>query len=55
MERVRLYERTKLEYEDIFHDKIEPYSEVNIVGKITSNLRVFEKVKRGSIVKMELV
>jgi hypothetical protein len=39
----------------IFRDKIEPYSEVNIVGTITSNLELFEKVKRGSRIKMELV
>ncbi|MFB0563139.1 MAG: cyclophilin-like fold protein [Candidatus Lokiarchaeia archaeon] len=39
----------------IFIEKIEPYSQVNIVGKITSNLEMFEKVKRGSIIRMELV
>lgn len=39
----------------IFFEEVEPYSQVNIVGKITSNLEIFEKVKRGSRIKMELV
>ena len=39
----------------IFFEEIEPYSQVNIVGKITSNLEIFEKVKRGSRIKMELI
>jgi hypothetical protein len=38
----------------IFFGEIEPYSQVNIVGKITSNLEMFEKVKRGNRIKMEL-
>ncbi|MGQ9720341.1 MAG: hypothetical protein ACUVXA_03355 [Candidatus Jordarchaeum sp.] len=39
----------------MFVDKIEPYSEVNIVGKVTRNLEMFEKVKRGNIIKIELI
>ncbi len=39
----------------LFLDKIEPYSEVNIVGNITNNMEIFEKAKRGSIIKMELI
>jgi hypothetical protein len=38
----------------IFIEEIEPYSQVNIVGTITSNLNMFENVKRGSRIKMEL-
>nr|MDO8079972.1 cyclophilin-like fold protein [Candidatus Freyarchaeota archaeon] len=39
----------------VFFEEIEPYSEVNIVGKVTSNLELFRKVKRGAKIKMRLV
>ncbi|MBS7250225.1 MAG: hypothetical protein KIH08_06495 [Candidatus Freyarchaeota archaeon] len=39
----------------IFFKPIEPYSDVNIVGKITKNLQVFEKVKRGNKIEMRLI
>ncbi|MEM3587639.1 MAG: cyclophilin-like fold protein [Candidatus Jordarchaeaceae archaeon] len=39
----------------IFYDKIEPYSEVNIVGNITSNLELFKKVRRGAKIEMRLI
>ncbi|MGQ9722752.1 MAG: cyclophilin-like fold protein [Candidatus Jordarchaeum sp.] len=39
----------------VFRDKIEPYSEVNIVGKVTKNLEMFSRVKRGYLIRVELV
>jgi hypothetical protein len=37
----------------IFHDKVEPYSDVNIIGRITEGLALFGKVKLGTTVTME--
>ncbi len=39
----------------VFHDKIEPYSEVNIVGRVTRNLEVFSRVRRGDLIRVELI
>jgi hypothetical protein len=39
----------------VFFEEIEPYSEVNIVGKVTSNLELFRRVKRGAKIEMRLV
>jgi hypothetical protein len=38
----------------IFYGKSQPYSPVNILGKITSNLEIFKQVKSGITVRVEL-
>jgi hypothetical protein len=37
----------------VFYDKVEPYSDVNIVGRITEGLGLFSKVKQGTIVTLD--
>jgi hypothetical protein len=37
----------------IFYGTSQPYSSVNVVGKITENLDLFRSVKEGSIVRVE--
>ena len=37
----------------IFWGNTQPYSPVNIVGKVTKNLELFEKVKRGTKIFIE--
>lgn len=37
----------------IFWDKIKPYSEVNVVGKITKNLDLFKQIKSMSRIVIE--
>ena len=37
----------------VFWDKVKPYSEVNIMGKITKNLDVFKQAKNMSRVVLE--
>jgi hypothetical protein len=37
----------------IFYGKSQPYSPVNIVGKITRNLELFASVKSGKTIKIE--
>jgi hypothetical protein len=39
----------------IFYGKSQPYSPVSILGKITSNLELFEQVKSGSTIRVELL
>jgi hypothetical protein len=39
----------------IFYGKSQPYSPVSILGKITSNLELFERVKSGSTIRVELL
>ncbi|KON33235.1 MAG: hypothetical protein AC479_05310 [miscellaneous Crenarchaeota group-6 archaeon AD8-1] len=39
----------------IFFGKSQPYSPVNILGKITKNLKIFKKVKSGDTIKVELI
>ena len=39
----------------IFYDESQPYSPVNIIGKITINLELFAKVKSGSVIRVERV
>jgi len=39
----------------IFHGESQPYSPVNIVGKITKNLELFARVKSGSVIRVERV
>lgn len=37
----------------IFHGESQPYSPVNILGKITSNLEIFGRIKSGTKIKLE--
>jgi hypothetical protein len=37
----------------IFHGESQPYSPVNIVGRVTKNLELFERVKSGSVIRVE--
>jgi len=37
----------------IFYGDSQPYSPVNIIGEVTKNLELFNKVKSGSIIKVE--
>jgi len=37
----------------IFYGDSKPYSPVNIVGKLTKNLELFERVKSGSVIRVE--
>jgi len=37
----------------IFYGESQPYSPVNIVGKVTKNLELFERVKSGSVMRVE--
>lgn len=37
----------------IFYGESQPYSPVNIIGKITSNLEIFAKTKSGTRIKVE--
>ena len=37
----------------IFYGESQPYSSVNIVGKVTKNLELFAKVKSGSAIRVE--
>ena len=39
----------------VFFGESQPYSSVNILGKITKNLELFEKVKSGATIKVELL
>lgn len=38
----------------VFYGQSQPYSSVNILGKITKNLELFKQVKSGAIIKVEL-
>ena len=38
----------------IFFSKSQPYSPVNILGKITCNLEIFKQVKSGLTIKVQL-
>ena len=37
----------------VFYGESQPYSPVNIVGKVTKNLELFERVKSGSVIRVE--
>ena len=37
----------------IFYGESQPYSPVNIVGRVTRNLELFECVKSGSVIRVE--
>jgi hypothetical protein len=39
----------------IFYGQSQPYSSVNIIGKVTKNLELFAQVKSGATIKVELV
>ena len=39
----------------IFYGTSQPYSPVNILGKVTSNLDVFKQVKSGTKIRIELL
>jgi len=39
----------------VFYGKSQPYSPVSILGKITSNLEIFEHVKSGTRIRVQLV
>jgi len=39
----------------VFYGKSQPYSPVSILGKITSNLEIFEQVKSGTRIRVQLV
>jgi hypothetical protein len=39
----------------VFYGKSQPYSSVNILGKITKNLELFEQVKSGATIKVDLL
>jgi uncharacterized protein len=39
----------------VFYGKSQPYSPVNILGKITKNLELFKTAKSGTAVKVELM
>jgi len=37
----------------IFYGESQPYSPVNIVGRVMKNLELFERVKSGSVIRVE--
>jgi hypothetical protein len=39
----------------IFYGESQPYSPVNIIGKVTNNLELFAKVKSGSVIRVEKI
>jgi len=39
----------------VFHGETQPYSPVNILGKVTRNLEVFKQVKSGTKIRVELL
>jgi len=39
----------------VFYGKSQPYSPVNILGKITGNLETFKQVKSGITIRVELL
>jgi uncharacterized protein len=39
----------------IFYGKSQPYSPVSILGKITKNLEIFNKVKSGTRIRVEML
>jgi uncharacterized protein len=38
----------------VFYGKSQPYSPVNILGKITNNLELFKQVRSGTTIKVQL-
>jgi hypothetical protein len=39
----------------IFYGESQPYSPVNVLGKVTKNLEIFANVKSGSVIRLERV
>jgi hypothetical protein len=39
----------------VFYGQSQPYSPVNILGKVTKNLEIFKRVKSGMAIKVELL
>ena len=39
----------------VFFGQSQPYSSVNILGKVTKNLKLFKQVKSGATIKVELL
>jgi hypothetical protein len=39
----------------IFYGESQPYSPVNVIGKVTKNLAIFENVKSGSKIRIEKI
>ncbi len=39
----------------IFYGESQPYSPVNLVGRVTKNLEVFQKVKTSAVVRVEKI
>jgi hypothetical protein len=39
----------------VFYGRSQPYSSVNVLGKITKNLELFTQVKSGATIKVELI
>jgi len=39
----------------IFYAESQPYSSVNVIGKITKNLGIFENVKSGAKIRVETI
>jgi hypothetical protein len=39
----------------VFYGQSQPYSPVNILGKVTKNLELFKQVKSGTTIKVELL
>ena len=39
----------------VFYGKIQPYSDVNVVGRVLDNLKVFSKVKLGTNIVLDKV
>jgi len=37
----------------VFYGESQPYSPVNVLGKVTKNLEVFSKVKSGTVIRVE--
>jgi hypothetical protein len=37
----------------VFYDKVEPYSDVNIIGRILDGLPIFAKVKLGTVITLD--
>ncbi len=39
----------------VFYGESQPYSPVNIVGKVTKNLKIFEQVESGTKIRVEKI
>ena len=39
----------------VFYGTSQPYSPVNVLGKVTSNLELFKQIKSGLTIKVQLL